>query len=176
MRRQSRRSLSRKRQFSDSKALSILLTFVIWLITKHHVRKNSKSSTWENLVVLRSFDKKTWSFWDHLTKRLGRFEIIWQKDLVVLKPAQVIQWYERDRANANQWRDRTIKTNVKRLNMAKFLVKKIAFSEFKRGSVKSPSAICERSSSSCFYRIQMMWKIIVDNLRMFSRKSGTMYE
>jgi hypothetical protein len=52
----------------------------------------------------------------------GHFEIIWQKDLVVLKPARAIRWYGRDRENANQERDD--QGECGRLRMAKLWLRK----------------------------------------------------
>ncbi len=45
-------------------------------------------------------------------------------------------------------------------------IRKIAFGDLK----------FERSSFSCFYRVQMMWNTTVDTLRMPPREGGTMYE
>ncbi len=54
--------------------------------------------------------EKTWSFEDHLTKRLDRFEVCTShltKDLIVLKSERVVRWYERDKAKSKsdkeQW-------------------------------------------------------------------------
>ncbi len=100
-------------------------------IKTSNVRQNSKSSIWEN-----------WSFWDHLTK-----------DLIVLKPAQIIRWYEHDRAT--QIKDETIKANVRRSrHMKRSHTAKIFWSE------KSPSTICSewvRKSSAAIWS----WTIII---------------
>jgi hypothetical protein len=63
--------------------------------------KNSKSSIWENMIVLKSFDKKTWSFWS-LHKSFD--------DTNATEQIQI-------RNETIKTNMRSIKTNVRRLRM-----------------------------------------------------------
>jgi hypothetical protein len=111
-------------------------------IKTSNVKKIWKSSIWEDLIVLRSFNKKTWSFWDHLTKRLDRFEICTDHSVI------------QTRQSVDKWRTRqNDQDQCEKIKHDKFLIKKIASDEIKRKREKSSSTICERLSSSCFYRI-----------------------
>ncbi len=119
-------------------------------------------------------------------RKHDRFEIIWQKDLIILRSFDKKTWSfwslhrSFDDTNATkqiQIRDETIKTNVKRLRMT-ITEQKIVYDDLSERSKKSSSTIWSLNDHHflVFYRVQMMWNTTLDIPRMPSREGGTVYE
>jgi hypothetical protein len=102
------------------------------------VRKNSKSSIWENMIVLRSFDKKTWSFWDLSTKRLDRFEVCTGHSMIRTRRSKY-----KSETKQSRWMWDDYKTITEQ---------KIAHGDLSERSEKSPSTIWSLNDHhfSCF--------------------------
>ncbi len=113
-----------------------MLSAVSCAQTEHEIKISAMKENSKNAIW------RTWSFREHLTKEFNRFRDYLTKRL------DHERWFERDKANA--FENETIKTNVKRLQW-----KQNQRNRFRRFEV-------EQSSFSCFYRVQMTWKIIID--------------
>ncbi len=75
----------------------------------------SKSSIWENMIIWRSFRKKTWSWWD-----------LHSKDLIISKSVQINRWHEREINQINAERQSTDKDSM---NVRRYQIRKIVFDD-----------------------------------------------
>ncbi len=172
---------------------------LIIIIDHHHVFYNIFDHNWVSLSRARveheiNISAEEKNFKKFNLREHDRFEIIWQKDLIILRSFDKKTWSfwslhrSFDDTNATkqiQIKNETIKTNMRRVNQNEFetitndnhwvenrlrrfkrTIREIVFDDLK----------IERSSFSCFYRVQMMWIITLNTSRMSSREDGMMYE